>query len=126
VIDACGWTLLRQGQELEQAVPGESWSRARGVVRGWLGRRDGDAKSEGAPIGHHDVAGALGRMADGEDLEASAVEGMGGVGHLDDLGIQRRWVLEGGIMLLDRSTTSIVRLCCQPSNETSSMTGSYN
>ena len=102
MIDACGWTLLAQGQEFEQAVPGEFWARACGVVRGWLGRQDGNAKPEGAPIGHHDVAGALGGMADGEDLEASAVQGMGGVGHLDHFGIKRRWVLEGGIMLLSR------------------------
>ena len=106
MIDACGWALLPQGQEFEQAVPGESWARARGVVRGWLGRRDGDAKPEGAAIGHHDVAGALGGMADGEDLEASAVEGMGGIGHLDHFGIEWRRVLEGGIMLLSRSTPS--------------------
>jgi hypothetical protein len=45
-------------------------------------------------------------MADGEDLEASAVQGMGGVGHLDDLGIERRWVLEGGIISLSRSIAS--------------------
>jgi hypothetical protein len=102
VIDACGLTLLPQGQELERAVPGESWAPARGVVRSSIGRRDGDAKSEGTPIGHHDVTGVLRGMADGEDLEASAVEGMGGVGHLDHFGIKRRWVLEGGIMLLSR------------------------
>ena len=104
MIDACGWALLPQGQEFEQAVPGEFWARARGVVRGWLGRRDGDAKPEGAAIGHDDVAGALGGMADGQDLEASAVQGMGGVGHLDDLGIERRWVLEEGITSLSRLT----------------------
>ena len=70
--------------------------------RGWLGRRDGDAQPQGAAIGDHDMAGALGRMADRKDLEASAVEGMGGVGHLDHFRIERRWVLEGGIMLLSR------------------------
>jgi hypothetical protein len=46
-------------------------------------------------------------MADRKDVEASAVEGMGGVGHLDHFGIERRRVLEGGIMLLRRSITSI-------------------
>jgi hypothetical protein len=49
------------------------------------------------------VAGALGRMADRQDLEASAVEGVGGVGDLDHFRIERRWVLEGDIMLLSRS-----------------------
>jgi hypothetical protein len=40
------------------------------------------------------MAGVLGGMAHRQDLEASAEEGMGGVGHLDHLGIERRWVLE--------------------------------
>jgi hypothetical protein len=43
-------------------------------------------------------------MADRQDLEAPAVEGVGGVGHLDHFGIERRWVLEEDIMLLSRST----------------------
>ena len=105
-IGACGWALLQQGQQFEQGVPGELCARPRGVVRGSIGSRDGDAKPEGIPIGHHDVTRALGGMADRQDLEASAVEGMSGVGHLDDFGIERRWVLEGGIMLLSRSTGS--------------------
>jgi hypothetical protein len=42
-------------------------------------------------------------MADGQDLEASAEQGMGGVGHLDLFGIELRWVLEGGIILPSRS-----------------------
>ena len=41
-------------------------------------------------------------MADRQDLEASAEEGVGGVGHLDHFGIELRRVLEGGIMLLSR------------------------
>jgi hypothetical protein len=49
----------------------------------------------------------LGRMADRHDLEASAVKGMSGVGHLDEFGIELGRVLEGGIMLLSRSTWSI-------------------
>ena len=71
-------------------------------MRASIGRLDGDAKAQGAPIGDDDVAGALGRMADRQDLEASAVEGVGGVGDLDHLRTERRWVLEGGIMLLSR------------------------
>ena len=53
------------------------------------------------------MAGALGRMADRQDLEAPAVEGVGGVGHLDHFGIEGRRVLEGGIMLLSRSIALI-------------------
>jgi hypothetical protein len=41
-------------------------------------------------------------MADRQDLEAAAEQGMGRVGHLDLFGIELRWVLEGGIMLLSR------------------------
>jgi hypothetical protein len=52
------------------------------------------------------VAGALGRVTDRQDLEASPVQGMGGVSHLDLFRIGCRWVLEGGIMLLSRSTRS--------------------
>ena len=62
MIGACGWALLQQGQQFEQGVPGESCEAVR-RGRGWLGRRDGDAQPQGAPIGHHDVAGALGRVA---------------------------------------------------------------
>ena len=102
MIGACGLALLQQGQQFEQGVPGESCARPRGVVRGAIGGRDGDAKPQGTAIGHDDVAGALGRMADRQDLEASAEQGMGGVGHLDHFGIELRWVLEGGIMLLSR------------------------
>ena len=57
------------------------------------------------------MAGSLGGMADRKDLEASAVEGMGGVGHLDHFGIERRRVLEGGIMLLSRSTIWTMATC---------------
>jgi hypothetical protein len=57
------------------------------------------------------MAGALRGMADRQDLEASAVEGMGGVGHLDDVGIELRWVLEGGIMLLSLLIASATPGC---------------
>jgi hypothetical protein len=47
------------------------------------------------------------RMTDRDDLEASAVEGVSGVGHLDQFGIELGRVLEGGIMLLSRSMWSL-------------------
>jgi hypothetical protein len=50
-------------------------------------------------------------MADRQDLEASAEQGMGGVGHLDHFGIEGRRVLEGGIMLVSRSTIWITATC---------------
>jgi hypothetical protein len=52
------------------------------------------------------VAGVLGALADRKDREASAVEGVSGVSHLDHFRIELRWVLEGGITLLSRSTWS--------------------
>ena len=57
------------------------------------------------------MAEALGRMADGKDWEAAAVQRMGGVSHLDLFGIGRWWVLERGIMLLSRSTLWIMGIC---------------
>ena len=113
MIGACGLALLQQGQQFEQGVPGESCARPRGIVRVQVGRRDGDTKPQGPPVGHDDVSGALGRMADGQDLEGSAVEGVGGFRHHDHVGIGPRWVLEGGIMLLSRSTASTTRSCCR-------------
>jgi hypothetical protein len=88
-----------------------------------IGRLDGDSKPQGAPIGDDDVAGALGRMADRQDLEASAVEGMGGIAHLDHFGIEVGRVLEGGIMLLSRSirsTTAISGIFSSAGYETES------
>ena len=67
------------------------------------------------------MAGALGRMADGQDREVSTVEGVGGICHLDQFGIELRWVLEGGIMLLSRlirSTIAISGLFCGVGYET--------
>src|SRR5262249_9791575 len=124
VIGAWGWVLLQQGQQFEQSVPGEFCAPALGVVRGPIGRQDGNAKPQRTLIGHHDMAGALGGMAHRQDLEASTVEGMGGVGHLDHFGIELRWVLDGGIMLLSRLTTSITRSCCQSSTRKSTITAS--
>jgi len=49
-------------------------------------------------------------MADRQHLEAAAEQGMGGVGHLDLFGIDLRWVLEGGIMLLSRSIRSTMAI----------------
>jgi hypothetical protein len=111
VIDACGGALLAQGQQFEQSVPGESCARAHRVVGSSIGRLEGDAKPQGIAIGDDDVAGALGRMADRQDLEAAAEQGVGGVGHLDLFGIELRRVLEGGIMLLSRSIESALRVC---------------
>ena len=74
-------------------------------------KKDREAQAHEVPVGHHDVAGTLGRMADGQNPEAAAVQGVGGVGHLDRLGVGRRWVLEGGIMVRSRWTRWIMLSC---------------
>jgi hypothetical protein len=56
-------------------------------------------------VGHHDVAGGMPRMADGEDPEAPPEQRVARIGHLDLFDLGLRWVLERGIMLLARSTT---------------------
>jgi hypothetical protein len=45
-------------------------------------------------------------MADGEDREAPPEQRVRWVGHLDLFEVGKKWVLEGGIMLLGRLTTS--------------------
>ena len=74
------------------------------MVRDQAGGLNGEAQAHEVPIGHEDMAQALRRMADRQDGEASAVERVRGVGHLDFVGFGRRWVLEGGIMLGSRLT----------------------
>ena len=49
-------------------------------------------------------------MTDRQDLEAAAEQGVGGVYYLDHFGIELRWVLEGGIMLLSRSIRSTMAI----------------
>ena len=102
MIGACAFALLQQGQQFEQGGPAECCAQLAAIVRGQVGGLDGQAQAHEAAIGHDDMAGALGRMADGEDGEPAAVQRVGGVGHLDLFGSGRRWVLEGGIMLLSR------------------------
>jgi hypothetical protein len=113
LIGAWAFALLQQGQQFEQSGPGECCAWQAAVVRSQVGGLDRDAQAHEAAVGHDDVAGALGRMADRQDREAAAVQRMGGVGHLDLFGIGRRWVLERGIMLLSRSTLWIM-LVCEP------------
>ena len=106
MIGACALALLCQGQQFEQGGPSAFGAQLRGIVRAEVGGPDRNAQAQAAPIGYDDVTRALGRVTDRQDLEASAVQRMGEVGHLDLFGIGRRWVVEGGIMLLSRSTAS--------------------
>lgn len=56
------------------------------------------------------MARVLRGMADRDDSEAAPVQGVGRVGYFDLFG-PRGWVVEGGIMLLDRLTTWITATC---------------
>src|SRR5439155_1096701 len=69
-------------------------------------RAGSHAEAHEVPIGHDHVARALRRVTDRQDRETSAVERMGRVGYFDLFRVRGRWVVEGGIMLLGRSTAS--------------------
>ena len=56
------------------------------------------------------MARALRGMADRDDGESLPVQGVGQVRHLDLFG-RGGWVVEGGIMLPDRSTIWIMVIC---------------
>jgi hypothetical protein len=109
MIGACALALLCQGQQFEQGDPGAFCAQQGVVVRAEVGGLDRKAEAHEAAIGHDDVARPLRRVTDRQDLEASAVQRMGGVGHLDVFGIGRRWVVEGDIILLSRSDRSITK-----------------
>jgi hypothetical protein len=102
MIGTCALALLCQGQQLEQGDPGAFCAQKRVLVGAEVGGLGRNAKAHEAAIGHDDVARPLRRVTDRQDLKASAEQRMGGVGHLDLFGIGRRWVVEGGIMLLGR------------------------
>jgi hypothetical protein len=100
MIGACALALLRQGQQFVQGDPGAFCAQHAGVVRGEVGGLDRKAEAHEVAIGHDDMARTLGRVTDRQNLEASAVQRVRRVGHLDRFGIGERWVLEAGIMLV--------------------------
>src|SRR5262249_9018210 len=95
--------LLDQGQQIEQGRSGEFGARRRGAAGRKVGGQDGEAKPHEVAVGHEDVARALRGMADRDGSEAAPVQGVGRVGYFDPFG-PRGWVVEGGVMLLNRST----------------------
>ena len=102
MIGAWAFALLQQGQQFEHRGPGDCCARQATVVRSQAGGLHRDAQAHEGPVGYNDVTRTLRGMTDRQDLEASAVERMGGVGYLDGFRIGCRWVVEGGIMLLSR------------------------
>jgi hypothetical protein len=111
VIGTSAFTLLHQAKEVEQGFSGEFCARQRRVAQAKVGGRQGDAQTHLLAVSHDDVASRPRTMADGEDAEAPPEERVGRFGHLDLFGIGRRRVLEGGIMLVDRSTIWIMVIC---------------
>jgi hypothetical protein len=81
-------------------------ARPRSVAGDKVRGQDGDAQTHSFPVGHDYLARTLRRMADGKNLETPPEQRVGRVGHLDLVKFARSWVLEGGIMLLGRSTAS--------------------
>jgi hypothetical protein len=81
------------------------------VVGTEVGSEDGNAQAHEVAVGDDDMAGTLRWMADGQDGEASPEQRMKRIGYLDLVRSRIRWVLEGGIKLLSRSTLWITLIC---------------
>jgi hypothetical protein len=114
---AWAFALLQQSKQFAQRSPGDCCAQQAAVVRSQVGGLNRKAQAHEGAIGHDDMAGMVGRMADRQDREAPTVEGVSGVGHLDLFEIGRLWVLEGGIMLRSRSTLWIMLTCGNCSGE---------
>jgi hypothetical protein len=96
------FALLQQSEQIEDGFSGELCAEWRGGVLGEAGSENGDAQAHEVAVGDDDMAGALRRMADRQDGEASSEQRMRRIGYLDLVRSRIRWVLEGGIMLLSR------------------------
>src|SRR5262249_17224676 len=83
---------------------GECSAKRGRVLPGQVGGLDREAQPHEVPIGHDHMAGTLRRMADRDDREAPPVERVHRIRHLDLVRVELKWVLEGGIKLLSRSS----------------------
>jgi len=106
-----GFALLQQSEQIKKGRSGELCAKPRTRVGGETGSLDRNAKAHEVPIGHKDMAGTLGRMADRHDGEASAEQRMSRIGYFDLVGGWIRRVVEPGIVLLSRLTPSITGGC---------------
>mgnify|MGYP003580081231 CR=1 FL=1 len=75
------------------------------MVGDQAGSGDRDAQPCEIPVGHENVAGALRRMADRQDFEASSEQRMSRIGYLDLIRDRLSRVVEQGSLLLSRSTS---------------------
>ena len=88
------FALLQQRKQGEDGFSGELCAERRIAVCGQAGGRDRDAQAHGVAIGDDDMAGALRRMTDRHDREASAEQRMRGICYFDLVGNHIRRVLE--------------------------------
>jgi hypothetical protein len=109
------FALLQQSEQIEKGRSGELCAGQRNGVSREVGGLDGNAKTHEVAIDHDDMAGVLRRMTDRQDLKASAEQRMGWIGYFDLIGRLIRRVLEQGIVLPSRLTTSTTISCCEPS-----------
>jgi hypothetical protein len=111
VSGAWRFALLQQSKQFAEGSSGECCALRDGVVRFEVGGRDRDAQAHRCAVGDEDVAGAVRRMADRQDREASPEQRVSGIRYLDLLGRRIRRVLEGGTVLPGRSTLWIMLTC---------------
>jgi hypothetical protein len=88
------FTLLQQSEHSEDGFSGELCAELRTAVCGKVSGLDRDAQAHEVAIGYEDMAGALRRMTDRHDAEASAEQRVRGIGYFDLVGRRIRWVLE--------------------------------
>ena len=88
------FALLQQSEQGEDGFSGELCAELRTDVCGKAGGLDRDAEAHEVAIGYDDMAGALRRMTDRHDGEASAEKWMKGIGYFNIIGIPIRRVLE--------------------------------
>ena len=103
--------LLQPSEQIENGFSGELCAESAAEVSGEAGSSDGEAQAHEVAVGHNHMAGTLRWMTDRQDGEASPEQRVSGIGYLD-LVRARIWrVLEGGTMLLGRSTLWIALIC---------------
>jgi hypothetical protein len=88
------FALLQQSEQSEDGFSRELCAELGTAVCGKVGGLDRDAQAHEVAIGYDDMAGALRRMTDRHDAEASAEQRVPGIGYFDLVGRRIRWVLE--------------------------------
>ncbi len=73
------------------------------------GGRLGNPQHHGVAVGDEDIAHTVGARAGGEQRKAAPVKRMAGVGDLDFRQGVSWWVVDRGIKVFGRSTTSTIR-----------------